>query len=61
MRFIGLDAGSVSIKLVILDEQGNIHDKYYERHKGYPLRASLQLLKKIIQAGSLHAVVDALL
>ena len=56
MRFIGLDAGSVSVKLVILDEQGNIHDKYYERHKGYPLRASLQLLKKIIQDGSQYSL-----
>lgn len=52
MRFIGLDAGSVSIKLVVLDEQGNIHEKYYERHKGYPLRASLQLLRKIIKEHS---------
>ena len=56
MRFIGLDAGSVSVKLVILNDQGNIHDKYYERHRGYPLRTSLQLLREITQDGSQYSL-----
>ena len=37
MRFIGLDAGSVSVKLVVLDENGNKVEGYYMRHKGHPM------------------------
>jgi predicted CoA-substrate-specific enzyme activase len=44
-RFIGLDAGSVSVKLVILDEKGNRLYSHYERHKGHPVRVALELLK----------------
>ena len=47
MKFIGLDAGSVSVKLVILDNKGDMLFKHYERHKGYPLHVSLRLLKKV--------------
>ncbi len=47
MRFIGLDAGSVSVKLVILDEKGRKLDSNYVRHKGHPLKVALDLLKNI--------------
>ena len=47
MRFIGLDAGSVSVKLVILDENKNRLYSHYERHKGHPLNVALELLKSV--------------
>jgi len=50
MRFIGLDAGSVSVKLVVLEEKGNRLYSHYERHKGHPLRVALQLLKSVTQS-----------
>ncbi|RJQ16121.1 MAG: 2-hydroxyglutaryl-CoA dehydratase, partial [Nitrospiraceae bacterium] len=36
-RFIGLDAGSVSVKLAVLNAEGNILETRYVRHKGDPL------------------------
>ncbi len=47
MNFIGLDAGSVSVKLVVLNEQGSILHDHYERHKGHPLSLALTLLQGI--------------
>ena len=47
MRFIGLDAGSVSVKLVVLDEGGNRREGYYRRHKGLPLKVALELLETV--------------
>jgi predicted CoA-substrate-specific enzyme activase len=47
MRFIGLDAGSVSVKLAVLDENGNRLFSHYERHKGHPLNVALELLKTV--------------
>ncbi len=47
MNFIGLDAGSVSVKLVVLDENGNKLYSRYERHKGHPLRIALKLLREV--------------
>ena len=48
MKFIGLDAGSVSVKLVILDENRNKLHSHYERHRGHPLVSALKLLKEIV-------------
>ncbi len=45
-RHIGLDAGSVSVKLAILDEGGNIIKTQYVRHKGNPHSVAYELLKK---------------
>lgn len=47
MKFIGLDAGSVSVKLVVLDERGNRLQGYYRRHKGHPLKVALELLEEV--------------
>ncbi|MEW6586684.1 MAG: BadF/BadG/BcrA/BcrD ATPase family protein, partial [Nitrospirota bacterium] len=51
MKFIGLDAGSVSVKLFVLDEQGNRLYGHYERHKGHPLSVACSLLRKIVAGG----------
>ncbi|MGQ9569454.1 MAG: acyl-CoA dehydratase activase [Thermodesulfovibrionales bacterium] len=48
MRFIGLDVGSVSVKIVIFDEKENMLFSHYERHKGYPVSVTLNLLKNLI-------------
>src|SRR3990172_10987059 len=47
MKFIGLDAGSVSVKLVLLDNKGDRLQSYYRRHKGKPLGVALEFLKKV--------------
>ncbi|MDO9287921.1 MAG: hypothetical protein Q7T83_03940 [Thermodesulfovibrionales bacterium] len=47
MRFIGLDAGSVSVKLVLLDKNGVKLDSHYVRHKGHPLKIAFELLKSV--------------
>jgi predicted CoA-substrate-specific enzyme activase len=48
MKFIGLDAGSVSVKLVIFDEKENKLFSHYERHKGHPISVALRLLKTVM-------------
>lgn len=54
MKFIGIDAGSVSVKLVELDGDGRFQQSIYRRHRGQPLSVALELLKTVIttQAGS---------
>ena len=47
MRFIGLDAGSVAVKLVVLDRVGNKLEGHYLRHLGHPARVSLKMLKEL--------------
>lgn len=47
MHFIGLDAGSVAVKIVVLDEKGNKVEGHYARHYGHPAVVSLKLLKEI--------------
>ncbi len=47
MYFIGLDAGSVTTKVVVLDKKGNKVEGHYLRHFGHPVRSSLNLLKDI--------------
>ncbi len=45
-RYIGLDAGSVSVKLSILDPSGKILKTEYVRHKGDPYSIAYELLKE---------------
>ena len=47
MYFIGLDAGSVAIKLVVLDALGNKLRGDYVRHYGHPVGAAATLLKEV--------------
>ena len=50
MNFIGLDAGSVSVKLVVLDEKGDKSFSLYRRHKGHPVSVALDLLRETVGA-----------
>ena len=52
MYFIGLDAGSVSVKLVVFDEKGNRLYSHYDRHKGHPVNVALALLREVIELES---------
>ncbi len=44
MRHIGVDAGSVSVKLVILDESGEVLHKEYRPHRGHPVETAIDML-----------------
>ncbi len=46
-KFIGLDAGSVSVKLAILDAKGSILETHYVRHKGRPLAIAYDLMRNL--------------
>ncbi len=48
MYFIGLDVGSVSVKLVVLNKDKNKLDSSYMRHYGHPAITALKLLKEVI-------------
>ncbi|HYA12588.1 MAG TPA: acyl-CoA dehydratase activase, partial [Thermodesulfovibrionales bacterium] len=49
MRFIGLDVGSVSVKLVVFDEKVNKLYSSYKRHKGHPISVTFELLKTVMR------------
>ena len=51
MIFAGLDAGSVSVKLVVLDENGSKLAACYEKHKGRPLEKTLEAISRAGLAG----------
>ena len=39
MHYLGVDVGSVSTNIVILDEEMNVVEKIYLRTKGSPIKA----------------------
>jgi len=51
MNFIGIDAGSVSVKIVVFDEKGNRLYSSYERHKGHPIPVVLKALGELLRTG----------
>ena len=52
-KFVGLDAGSVSVKLAVLDSKGKVLGTRYIRHKGRPLTVVYELLSDLGPASSL--------
>ncbi len=44
---LGIDSGSVSIKVAILSEEGNIINVHYKRHHGHPFETLLDMLEII--------------
>lgn len=58
-KHIGLDAGSVSVKVAVLDGDGNILETKYLRHKGDPVRVSYELLKKYTLSAALSVTGSA--
>jgi predicted CoA-substrate-specific enzyme activase len=51
MHIIGLDAGSVSVKGVVLDEAGGVLQRQYRNHRGLPLPVALEILKALAGHG----------
>lgn len=49
MVFVGLDIGSVSIKLIILDDSLKTLKSLYIRHQGHPLKTVLQVIKETLK------------
>ncbi len=48
MFIAGLDGGSVSLKLAVLDPHGILVYSRYERHRGRPLRLAADLLSEVL-------------
>lgn len=45
--YLGVDVGSVSVKVVLLDENKQMHERHYLRHKGHPGQTLLHALEEI--------------
>jgi predicted CoA-substrate-specific enzyme activase len=52
--FMGIDVGSVSVKMVLLDGPERIVEHYYVRHKGQPLETVRNILKEMSARHSLE-------
>lgn len=61
MKTLGIDVGSVTLKVVLLDERAQVHHASYEQHNGQPLMALLRRLEAVFRqpemAGDIHAGV----
>jgi predicted CoA-substrate-specific enzyme activase len=44
--YLGVDAGSTTTKLILIDEKNNIIDEYYSNNHGTPLDVAVKALKK---------------
>jgi predicted CoA-substrate-specific enzyme activase len=56
VRSIGIDIGSISINLVVMDGESNILDSLYVRHKGRPI----QVVKTILDNLSKEIEIDSI-
>ena len=45
--FIGIDAGSTTTKLAIIDNQGNLLHSIYQNNEGDPLKSVINMLKEV--------------
>ena len=45
--FLGIDAGSTTTKVVLIDKDGNLLYSLYENNKGNPLKSVISMLKKL--------------
>ena len=58
-KHLGIDAGSVSVKLAVLDSAGNILKTEYVRHMGNPIKVAYELLSGAGDASSLSITGSA--
>ena len=47
--FIGIDAGSTTSKLILIDEKGNILHSAYKSNEGNPLNTVKEMIKEVYQ------------
>ena len=45
--FLGIDAGSTTSKIVLIDEEGNLLYSLYDSNKGEPLKSIVRMLKEL--------------
>jgi activator of 2-hydroxyglutaryl-CoA dehydratase len=48
MLKVGIDIGSVSVDVVLLDDRGRIVEDRYIRHKGKPIRVAKDVLEELM-------------
>jgi len=48
MLKVGIDIGSVSVDVVLLDDRGRIVEDRYIRHKGKPIRVAKEVLEELM-------------
>ncbi|MGI6450837.1 MAG: acyl-CoA dehydratase activase-related protein [Desulfitobacteriia bacterium] len=48
--FLGIDAGSTTTKLALIDEEGNLVYSHYGSNGGSPLKSTISALRKLYQA-----------
>ena len=56
MNWLGIDVGSVSTDLVVIDEKNNVLKKLYLKTEGNPIRAveqGMEILGQEFQAGDI--------
>ena len=59
IKYIGIDAGSVSVKLALMDARGDVIETKYVRHKGNPLAVAYGLLSVLPSGCSLSVTGSA--
>ena len=47
--YLGVDIGSVSVKLVIVNSGKEVVKEYYQRHKGQPIQVLINLIEQEIR------------
>jgi predicted CoA-substrate-specific enzyme activase len=47
-KLLGIDLGSVSVDIAVIDENGEIIETIYERHHGQPMSVAAELLRKTL-------------
>ena len=48
--YMGIDVGSVSLNIAVIDDQVNLLESVYQRTKGQPIPALLDAFSKLVEA-----------
>jgi len=46
--YLGVDIGSVSVKLVVVNSGKEVVEEYYQRHKGQPIQVLINLIEEVL-------------
>jgi len=56
--FVGIDAGSTTSKLVVIDEQGNLLYSAYKNNEGKPLESVINMIKRLYEKVPKGAIIS---
>jgi len=56
MRYLGIDVGSVSVNVALMDEAGNVLATRYLRHKGQPMQVAAAAIRDVLAAVSADSI-----